>query len=82
MPSSICFQQLGNVRDQRVIGVGVGKKGANTEQHLANCEGRTPLVLKDIKTDTPIGIDVAVVDACGEVHLGRLKGIISGEVNV
>ena len=82
MPSLIRLQQLSNVRNKRIIGVRVGKKGANTEQHLAYGEGRAPLVLENIKTNTPIGVDVAVVDACGEVHLGGLEWVIGGEVNV
>ena len=48
---------------------------------LRDCEGGTPLVSQDIKTDTAIGVDVGVVDACGEVDLGRLERIVGREVD-
>ena len=82
MPSPISLQQLGNVRNERIIGIRIGKKGANTKQHLAYGEGRAPLILEDIKADTPVGVNVAVVDACGEVDLGGLEWVVGGEVDI
>ena len=82
MPRPVRLQQASNVRDKRIIGIRIRKKGANTKQHLAYGKGRTPLILENIKTNTPIGVNVAVVDACGEVDLGGLEWIIGGEVNV
>ena len=40
------------------------------------------MVLENVQANTSIGIDVTVIDACGEVDLGRLKGVIGREVNV
>mmetsp|Transcript_28697 Transcript_28697/g.61198 ORF Transcript_28697/g.61198 Transcript_28697/m.61198 type:complete len:88 (-) Transcript_28697:809-1072(-) len=54
VPSSVRFQELGNVGDKRVIGVGVSKEGANTEQHLAYGESRAPLILENVEADTSI----------------------------
>jgi len=82
VPGSVRFQELGNVRDQRIVRVGVCEKGTNAEQNLADGEGRTPLVLEDVKTNAPIGVDVTVIDARGEVHLGGFKGVVSGEMDV
>ena len=82
MPGPVRFQELGNVGDERVVGVGVREEGANTEQHLAYGEGGTPLVLENVKTDTPIRVDVTVIDTRGEVHLGGLKGVVCWEVDV
>lgn len=45
-----------------------------------DCQGRTPLVSQDIQTNASVGVDVGVVDACGECNLGRLEGIICEEV--
>jgi hypothetical protein len=82
VPRPIRLQQLSNVRNKRIIGIRVGKKGANTEQDLAYSKGWTPLILENIKTDTPVGVDVAVVDASGEVHLGGLEWVVGREMNV
>lgn len=32
-------------------------------QYLRNCEGGTPLILEDVQADTPVRVDVAVVDS-------------------
>jgi hypothetical protein len=44
-------------------------------------ESRAPLVSQDVQTDAAVGIDVGVVDASGEVDLGRLEGVIGREVD-
>jgi hypothetical protein len=48
---------------------------------LTDGEGRTPLVTQNVKTDAAIRVDVGVVDASCEVHLGRLEGVICGEMD-
>jgi hypothetical protein len=70
--SPVGLEQLRNIRHKRIIGVGVSQEGADTEQDFANGQCRTPLVLENIKTDTSVGVDVAMVNACGKVNLGRL----------
>ena len=82
MSSSIRLQELSNIRHKRIIGVRVGEEGANTEQHLAYGEGRTPLILEDVETDASIRVNVAVINAGGEMDLGGFEGIVSGEVNI
>lgn len=42
---------------------------------------RTPLIPQDVKADAAVGVDVRVVDAGGEVDLGRLERIIRREVD-
>lgn len=44
-------------------------------------ESRAPLVPQNIQTDTAIGVDVGVIDARGEVDLGRLEWVVRGEVD-
>jgi len=73
VPGSVGLEQLRNVRNQRVIGVGVGQERANTQQNLTDRQCWTPLVLENVKTDTAVRVDVAVVDACGKVNFGRLQ---------
>jgi hypothetical protein len=70
--SPVGLEQLRNIGHKRIIGVGVSQEGADTEQDFANGQCRTPLVLENIKTDTSVGVDVAMVNACGKVNLGRL----------
>lgn len=48
---------------------------------FGDCEGRTPLVPQNIKTDTAIGVDIGVVDAGSEVDLRRLEWVIGREVD-
>ncbi len=51
---SVGFQELGNVGDERVIRVGVGKERTNTKQNLAYGEGGTPLILENVEADATI----------------------------
>lgn len=39
------------------------------------------MVPENIQADAAIGVDVGVVDAGGEVNLGRLEGVVCGEVD-
>jgi hypothetical protein len=48
---------------------------------LGNGECGAPLVPQDVQTDAAVGVDVGVVDASGEVDLGRLEGVVGREVN-
>jgi hypothetical protein len=82
MPPTVRFEKLCNVWHQRVIGIGIRQEGADGKQNLANRQSRTPLILEDIKTDSSVGVDVAVVDPGGKVDLGRFKGVIGRKVNI
>lgn len=48
---------------------------------LRDGQCRAPLVPEDIQTDAAVGVDVGVVDAGGEVDLGRLEWVVGREVN-
>ena len=56
---------------------------------LANRAGSTfrdgeswaPLITQNVQADAAVGVDVGVVDACGEVDLGRLEGVVGREVD-
>jgi hypothetical protein len=82
MPSPVGFIKLGNVRHQRIVWVGIGQQGANGKQDLTNSQSGAPLVFQDIQADTAIGIDIAMINASGEVDLWWLERIVSREVNV
>lgn len=73
MSGSVGLQQLRNVRNQRIVGVGVGQERANTQQNLTDRQCWTPLVLENVETNTAVRVDVAVVDACGKVNFGGLQ---------
>ena len=72
MPGLVRLQQLSNVGYQRVVRIRVSEEGADTQQNFANGERWAPLIFENIKTDSSVGIDVAVVNACGKVNFGRL----------
>lgn len=78
----VSLQQLCNVWHQWIVRVGISQQRADGEQDLANSQGRTPLILEDIQADTSVGVDVTVVNTCGEVDFGGLEGIICGEMNI
>jgi hypothetical protein len=81
MPVLIRLQNLCNIGHKGIIRIRIGQKRTDAQQNLADSQCRTPLVLEDIKTDSSIGIDVAVVDTGSKVYLGGLEGIICWELN-
>ena len=82
MSGFVCFEELCDIGDQWIIGVGVRQEGTNREEDLGNGQGRTPLVLQNVQTDSTVGVDVAMVDTSGKMNLWGLERIIGGEVNV
>ena len=72
VPSLIGLQKLRNVGDKGVFGIGIGQKRANGKQDLANGQCRTPLILQNIQANTAVRVNVAVIDTCREMDLGRL----------
>jgi hypothetical protein len=73
VPDSIRLEQLRNVRNQRVVRIGVRQQRANTQQNLTNRQCWTPLVLENVETNSAVRVDVTVIDACGKVDFGRLQ---------
>ena len=80
---SVCFVHVHtcNFWNQGVIWVGVGEQRADGQKNLADGQCRWPLRPQDVQIDAPFDVDVGVVDACREIHLWRLKGVVSGEVD-
>ncbi len=70
------FEDLGDLRHQRIIRVWVIKKGTNRKKHFGNGKCRAPLILQDIKADSTSIVDVAVVNASCEGDLRWLKWIV------
>ena len=73
VPGSIRLEQLGNVRNQRIVRIGVRQQRANTQQNFTDRQCWTPLVLENIETNSAVRVDVTVIDACGKVNFGRLQ---------
>jgi len=82
MSTSVCFEELSNIWNQWVIGIGISEKTADWEQNLANGQGRTPLILQNVQTDASIRVDVTVVDASCEMNLWRLEWIVRRKVDI
>ena len=70
-----------DVRDKGVIGVGVCEEGGDRQEDSVDGEGGAPLVLQDVQADVALGVDVGVVHLCCEFYLGRLEGVVCGEVD-
>ena len=73
---------VGNLRDKRVVRVGVGQQGADGEQDLRNCQSRAPLLFENVKAYTSIAVDIRMEDLCLERNLWRFEGVIWREMNV
>jgi len=82
MPRPIALEQLCNIRHEGIIRIRIGQKRTNTQKHLTNGKSRTPLILENIQTDSPVRVDVAVVDAGGEVYLWGFEWVVCWEVDV
>ena len=72
----------GDAADQGVAGVAIREQGTDRKKNLGDGECRAPLVLKDVETDHPLGVDIAMVDPGAELDLGWLEGEFWGEVVV
>jgi len=79
--ASVILVDVGDFGDQRIVGVGVSQQRTDGQQHLSDGQSGGPLILQDIQADTTVGVDVRMVNSSIETDLGRLEGIISGEVN-
>lgn len=81
VPWTVRLVDVCDLGHQRVIRVGVCEHGADREQDFRDCESGAPLVPQDVQTNTAIGVDVGVINARGEVDLGRLEWVVRGEVD-
>lgn len=73
VPSPVGLEKLRNVRNQWIVRVRVSQQGANAKQNLANRQCWAPLVFQNVKTNTAVRVDVAVINTRGKVNLRRLK---------
>ena len=53
--------------------IGIGKQGRKREKNFRYRERRAPLILQDIQADTSVCVDVRMINARGELELGRLS---------
>ena len=82
MSGAVAFQELRNVGDKWVIGVGISQQGTDGKQDLANRQSRTPLIFENIQTDASVRVDVTVIDTGSEMDLGGLERIVGREVDI
>ena len=78
----IALENVGNLRDKRVIWVWIGQQGADGEQYLGYGEGGRPLVFEDVEADRTIAVYVHVINFRRECNLWRLEGVVRREVDV
>jgi len=67
---------------QRIRWVTISEKRADWEKNFWDCQCWAPIVLEDVQTDDSLAVDVAVIDACAESHLGWLERVFGWEVNI
>ena len=73
---------VGYRADERIVRIAVGQQRTDGEEDFAYGQRRAPVVLEDVETDGALRIDITVVNACLERHLGRLERIVGAEVYV
>jgi hypothetical protein len=69
------LEQLGNVRNQGIVGIGVGEERTNREEDFGNGQRGAPLVLQNVEANAAVRINVAVINAGGEMHFGGLRAL-------
>lgn len=70
---------LGDVVRQRIVGIGAAQQRLDGEQHRADLQRRTPLVLQDVQADPAQFVDVRVVDLREEADVGGIQGVVLRE---
>ena len=64
---------IGDAGHEGVGGVAVGEERAHGQQYLGDGQRRAPVLLQDVQADGALAVDVAVVNAGLEHHLGLRK---------
>lgn len=59
---TLCLVHVSNLRDERIIRIGVCEKGADGEEDLRYCQRWAPLLLEDVKADASVRVDVWVIN--------------------
>lgn len=66
----------------KVVRVGVSEQCVNILKYVRDGEGRSPVTTQEFTVDSPIAVDIRVVDLGGELDLGAAQGVVLGEVDV
>ena len=82
MFSSVVLVKCGDLGHKRIIWVGIAQQRTDREEYLRNGESGRPLVLKDVKANGTVAVNISVVDFRSECNLGRLEWVIGREMNV
>jgi hypothetical protein len=73
MTSLVGLEQLGNIRHQRIIRIGIGEERTNRKQNFRNGQCWTPLIFQNIQANATVRVNVAMINAGGEMHFRRLS---------
>lgn len=77
----VCFVDVCNFRNQRVVWVRVSQQGTDGEQYLGNGQSRAPLLFQNVQANAALAVDIWVVNLCLELHFWGLERVIRREVN-
>jgi hypothetical protein len=78
----VALEDVGDLGDEGIVGVGIGQQRADREEHLGDGERGRPLVLEDVEADGAVAVDVHVVHLGGEGDLGWLERVVGWEMDV
>jgi hypothetical protein len=55
---------------------------ACNSKHLGDGQRRAPIIFQDIQANSPLVVNVAMVNLGGETDLGRLEGVFCRELDI
>ena len=67
---------LSNVRDQRIVGIGIREKGADRQKDFGDGKSWTPIIFQDIQANGSSAANIAVIDFGSKRYFWRLEWII------
>lgn len=59
----LCLPELSGLIVEGVVRIGGGEKSLDGEKDSTDLQGRTPLILQNVETDTAKTVNVGMVDA-------------------
>jgi len=81
VPFTISLVDARDLWHERVVRIRIAEQRADRQQYFGNGERRRPLRPENVQADTAVAVDVRMIDACRERHLGRLERVVCRKVN-
>ena len=74
--------EMSNLGYKWIVWICIRHHWADGKENLWDSQSRWPLIFQNVKTDTSIRVDIAVINSCRKCHFRWLEWIVSWEANV